>query len=196
VAVHLYLMPISGTGASRLDPRVPKYRQDLGSIWQMMDYGNCPVCLVASNVDDFNHAVLTSYADVWSWPENFQNNRSVVGEDSVPALRERLEQWNIPGMWIRPTDTWLDVAHGIGTMFQLMQRFAAVSSNADPFDGVALSTPFAEYPADRKHLLLTAATSMGFDTAGITGSSDLRGALKYLGDQWADGPLHIGGLTL
>lgn len=194
--VHLYLMPITGKGSSRLDPRVPKYRQDLGAIWQMMDYGNCPVCLVASNLDEFSHAAVISYADVWAWPENFQNNRSVVGEDSVFAFRNRLEQWNIPGMWIRPSDTWLEVAHGIGTMFQFMQRFSAVSSNADPFDGVTLSTPFEHYPSSLKHFLVEAATSMGFDTAGISGNSDLRTALKCLGDQWADGPLHIGGLTL
>src|SRR3982751_709186 len=138
--VHLYLMPITGMGSSRLDPRVPKYRPT--GIWAMMDFGNCPVCLFASDLDDASHAALISNSDVVSFPENFQNSRAMVGDDMLNRLRIRLEEWNIPGMWVRPTHTWLEVAHAIGTMFQLMQRFSAVSRNADPFDGAALSTPF------------------------------------------------------
>lgn len=194
--IRLYLMPITGTGVYP-DSRRPKYTESIltphGVQWSMMDYGNRPVCLLGGDTDAATHTELIAQADVQAFPDNFQSSSLTVG-GQLANVRQRFEDFTIPGTWIQAADTYLQVARSVACIFQLLQRLNRIMGNVDPFAGVTLNTQFQDCPADFRAAMIEAAASFNWSTTGLSGTTTLRVALKYFSDQWGSTPLRLGGM--
>lgn len=196
---RLYLMPIVGVG-TYADPRRPKYLDSIirpsGAPWGMMDYGNRPACLVGSNTDASTHTSLTSQSDVYAFPDDFQYSSSAIGGGGLNTLRDRLESFGVPAVWVQSSDTYRQVAHSVGCMFQYLQRINRIMGNVDPFTGsVTLNTAFQDLPQPTQAAMLEAADSFGWNRTQIVPNSSVRFILKYLSDQWGEVPLEVGGIS-
>lgn len=195
---RLYLMPIVGVG-TYVDPRRPMYQDSIlrphGVQWGMMDYGWRPVCMVGCNTDDATHNELIANTDVQAFPDDFQSSGATIG-GALTAVRNRLEDFTIPAAWVQSTDTYAQVAHSIGGLFQYMQRINRIMGDVDPFPaGITLNTQFQNLPVATRDAMIAASDSFGWDRTGLTATSTLRFILKYLSDQWEGIPLQLGGLV-
>jgi hypothetical protein len=190
--LRVYIMPTVVVSTPIGDSPLPKYLQN--EAW--MRYGTRNVALVAANTTDAQHATLIANADVLAFPDNFQTSGATLSGSARTAFSNTLENtFGIPGTWIANGNTYLSVAHSIGAMFQFTERWAALAAPADPMTGLTLTTQIGSLanPA----LFYSAATSLGWNTSGISNTTNMRNALKYMADQWGAAPLYFyNGLTL
>lgn len=183
MAVRVYLMPIIGTGAGSTDPRRPKYVTTFASFaWDLVDYGFEPVCFVGvQNIDAPTHAALVANADVTAMPVDLT---TAIGAQ-LTLVKNTVAGFNIPENWILGTHTYNQVLRVCLLIFLFMQRFHATLPNTLIFTGgITLASTISQLPVATRTALSTTATSLGFSTAGLTGATTLRTALKALADQF------------
>lgn len=183
MAIRVYLMPIVGTGMGSSDPRRPKYVNTfLSFTWDMVDYGLEPVCLVGiTDVSPAIHTSLTSNPDVTALPADLTQN---IGAQ-LTLVQNALSAMNIPEDWVKVGFSYVQVLRVVALVFLFMQRLHATLPGVRLFDtGVTLATRINQLPANVKTALATTATSLGFDTNGLTGPTTLRVALKAMADQF------------
>lgn len=111
--------------------------------WSAKDYGLTDVSIVAVDVTPAQHAALAAQSDVIAVPDPID---SAVGAGRLTATRTAVESLNIPGGWIRATDTYRTVLRTITGMALYMQ---AISYRAlqNPFtNGLRLELTYAELP--------------------------------------------------
>ena len=193
---RLFVLPVVGSGSSRLDPRRPKYVVEepalAGVPWAMMDYGHHPGCLLAADVTNQQRNLLSGKADVALVPLNLD---TTVGAN-LTATQNVLEALHVPALWVTASDTWRVVVRTVGGLFQFAQRYAGLTDGQDLLPaGVNLNLTMADVPQARRDAIQATAESFGYDTSAITGATTIRAALKILGDQWGDDPFLLGGMT-
>jgi hypothetical protein len=189
---RIHLMPMSGTGANRFDPRIPKYLAEFGAAqWQIVDYGSQDVALVALDADSATHSTLTAHSDVLTVPANLENTPSA---GAVTTTRNALEALNIPGGWVNTSTAWRTIVRVVVGMFLWNQRYWVIRSGnvgngrQSILDGVSLDSTVSQIPAASRTDMNAAATSLGVDTSSITGATTVRQALQIIGQQFATTP--------
>jgi hypothetical protein len=182
LTLNLYVMPITGGGASRQDPRIPRYKTSFVSFgWGMFDYGNEPFCLVGIlDIDSTTDAALTANADCSGLPQNL--DQQVAGARTT--VQNDLEAANMPGTWVATTNTWREVVLFVGGCCQFAQRYQGQTGGRWFTGGVTLDTTFGSLPAGVRSALQAAAQSFGFSTSGITGTSTLREVIQSAANQY------------
>lgn len=193
MSFRIYLMPIGGAG-TRQDPRKPKYASSFdGTGYTMMDYGLEPVCLVeVENISAGAHNIVAANPDVTALPIDLSQT---IGAQ-LTVVQNTLAGLNIPENWVQAGFSYLQVLRVVVLVFQFMQRLHGLLPNARLFDtGVTLATRINQLPANVRTALNAAATSFGFDTAGLTGTTTLRQALKAMADQFPSIEVNLGDQT-
>ena len=192
---RFYVVPIIGTGSDHTDGRRPKYFDTLGAAWSAMDYGAEPVMLVRAEVTAAQDASLTANADVFALPVNLDAN--LTGAE-VTSVRTVLEALNIPASnWVTTAVTWRQLVRTVAQMMQFLQRLNAVQGNTRLFGGtITLTTRWNQLNAAQQSALRQTASSMGFPTTALAGSSNFRAMLKAMADQWGNRPVVMGGIEL
>jgi hypothetical protein len=179
MAIRYYLVPKIGSGIALTDPFRPKYVDAIAGRWQAMDYGREPVMLLRADVTPVEHAILAAASDAVAAPDDL--SQTVGG--ALSTVQARLEFVNIPGDWVTAGMTFRAVLRWVARLFLLAQRLNG-QANERLFEALEhLDTLVSQVPAARRQRWATAATSLGLDPSGITGSMTLRQALKLLGDQ-------------
>ena len=192
---RFYVVPVIGTGADHTDGRRPKYFDTLGAAWSAMDYGAEPVMLVRAEVTAAQDASLRANADVFALPVNLDVNLTTT---EVTSVRTVLEALNIPASnWVTTAVTWRQLLRTVAQMMQFLQRLNAVQGNTRLFGGtITLTTRWNQLNAAQQSALRQAASSMGFSTTALAGSSNFRAMLKAMADQWGNRPVVMGGIEL
>ena len=173
--------------------RAPKYQSEFGSLpWQgPVDYGSQDACFIAIDADATTQATLAAHADDLAVPANLD---ATLTAGQVTTTQNALEALTIPAGWVNTSRTWRVVCRVVIGMFILNQRYWVISGNElgngrrSIFDNVNLSNTVSQIPAQARAWLDQAATSMGLDTSGITGSMTIRQMLQNLGLQMANRP--------
>lgn len=190
---RIHLMPMTGTGSSHLDPRVPKYVSEFGAFqWQgPVDYGSQDACFIAIDTDAATQATLSAHADDLAVPANLDNT---PGTGAVATTQAALEALDIPAGWVNTGLTWRTIVRVVLGMFILNQRYWVISANQlgngrrSIFDNVNLSSTVSQIPAQARAWLDEAAASMNLDSSGITGATTIRQLLQNFGQQFAANP--------
>jgi len=192
---RFYVVPVIGTGADHTDGRRPKHFDSLGAPWNAMDYGAEPVMLVRAEVTAAQDATLTNNADVFALPVNLDTTLTAA---EVTSARTVLEALNIPASnWVTTAVTWRQLLRTVAQMMQFFQRLNAVQGNTRLFGGtITLTTRWNQLNVAQQSALSQAASSMGFSTTALTGSSNFRAMLKVMADQWGNRPVVMGGMEL
>ena len=192
---RFYVVPVIGTGADHTDGRRPKYFDTLGAPWNAMDYGAEPVMLVFAEVIAAQDASLRANADVFALPVNLDTTLTAA---EVTSARTALEALNIPASnWVTTAITWRQLVRTVAQMMQFFQRLNAVQGNTRLFGGtITLTTRWNQLNVAQQSALSQAASSMGFSTSVLAGSSNFRAMLKVMADQWGKRPVVMGGVEL
>lgn len=191
MAIRVYLMPIVLDEKSH---RVPKYKALFQADWSMMDYGFEPVCLVGvENISAANHTAVVANGDVTALPADLTQQ---IGAQ-LTLVQNALAGLNIPENWVQSTHTYLQVLRVVALVFQFSQRLNSTLPNVRLFDtGITLATRVNQLPSNVRTALSDAATSLGFNTAGLGGNTTLRTALKNMADQFSSIEVVVGSQTL
>lgn len=193
MAFRLYLVPAIGAG-TMLDPRRAKYFQELGAAYTSMDFGFQPVFIACADLSTANDAAVTANADVFAFP--FDLAPQISGDQNT--LGTALEAKNIPAHWLTGAFTWLEAVRTVLGMFQFAQRLNGVIGNIVLIDETnrTLNTQWNAIPADIRSGILTAASSLRYDTSFIANNTQVRAILKNFADQWSSRPFIFGGITI
>lgn len=187
---RIHLMPMTGTGSSHLDPRIPKYKSEFGAFqWQgPVDYGSQDACIIAIDTDAAVQTTLSAHADDTAVPANLDSSPSAA---AVTTTQSALEALAIPAGWVNTSLTWRTIVRVVLGMFILNQRYWVISANQlgngrrSIFDNVSLSSTVSQIPAQARAWLDQAAASMNLDSSSITGATTIRQMLQIFGQQFA-----------
>lgn len=189
---RIHLMPMTGTGANRFDPRVPKYVSEFGAFqWQLVDYGSMDSCFVALDADTTTHNTLTAHSDVLTVPANLDNT---PGAAAVTTTQNALEALQIPNGWVNTSRTWRTIVRVVIGMFILNQRFWVQRGNTigdgrhSIFDGLNLDSTVGQLSQAVRDDLEIVCTGLEIDTSAITGATTIRAMLQNFGLQFAARP--------
>lgn len=192
MAQRFYLIPIITVDKSR----GPKYIQwetsrgvlvnpggpDIGR-WGMMDYGFLPTALLlAVDISDADHAILSPNSDVYSFPVNLD---APVADPTIDTFFEAL---NIPTDWLTPANTYRELLHQLAGMFQFNQRYSGISGGS-LFDTANLDTRLRNMTAQEQEWFYLTFESFydlhGLDRSVINDNAQLRQLVKSAGNFWA-----------
>lgn len=206
MAFRLYIVPVVGTGATRSDARRPKYFSSdaagagnigiiaAGQSWTAIDYGFEPWMVVGADLSTSDDNLIVGQVDVMALPFDLA---PTLNSAQVTSVQTKLESMNVPAGWVTTALTWLSVVRIVLGMFSLIQRYAGIHGAVSLFSGgVTLNATIGSLPISVRTDLLAAATSLGLDTSGITGSTTIRNALKQLADQFTQAQYNFNGTLL
>lgn len=186
---RVHLMPMTGTGSSRLDPRIPKYLAEFtNDYWQLVDYGSQDVCLVALNASNTVHTTLGGNSDVYTFPEDMSGNPTGGG---VAQLNDAFESLSIPGNWINASFSYGTILRRIIGMFILNQRYWVIRGNTAGNGRHSILDAGLNATVDQVGSvtdLNSAASSLGLDSSGVTGSTLIREMLRIFAAQFDTRP--------
>ncbi len=181
---RFYLMPVTGTGSSHLDPIRPKYANTdiAGLSWGMLPYGEENLALVhVRDIPIAIHTALAAELDVIAIPQDID---ATVGAGALTTVRNALENRNIPGQWVGSGSTYREVLRLIARTMLCFQRLQGLRLARLFQSGVTLDTQFNQLPAGVRTNLIAMADSMNLDRSSLSGTSTIRTMLKALADQW------------
>jgi len=141
-------------------------------------YGEEPLMLVAADVDDTQSALIASQPDVTKFADDLDQQ---LGAD-LDTMQTALETLKLPAQMLTATTTHRQVLRGISGVFQIAQCMAGKGFNIFA-GGVTLSTTLGSLPTAARQALTNCATTLGFDTTGITLSSTIRQVLTAIVQQ-------------
>ena len=194
MSIRFYLVPKDGDGLTHFTAIRPKYIADaIVGPWQAMDYGQEDWMLVAADVTPTEHSTIAANADVVAVPANLNNT---VGAQ-LGTVQSKLEAANIPADWVTSGMTYRIVLKWTIRIILLMQRFHGLDGAAARFfnSGLTLDSTVSDLPVAVRQRLAAAAARWNLDITGITGSTTIRAALRYLGQQMTFG-VKFGGEAL
>lgn len=191
MTLRIYLMPITGAGTKE-DPRRAKYADThlSGFQWQMMDYGDEPVCLVTADIGS-GHAALAAETDVFAFPVNLDDTIGV----SIAGTVTVLEGVNIPGNWIKSTHTFRHIIGDIAAMFLLSQQHQGLGFGRLFPVGTTLNTTLGTLTSTARQNVIDSARGLNAGMSSLDNSSQLRQILIGTADQLR-GRTTIGGIPL
>ncbi len=179
MAVRFYLVPkIFGTEPMR--SYRPAYISGFIQVWDAMTMGKEDVYLVGADVTPAEHTTISGNADVIAIPLNLD---ATLNAGAVTAAQNWMEARSLPSEWITTSHTSRDVLRVIGKICTLMQRFNGRQRRKFFESGVTLDSQLSDLTQAQRNALLDAATSLGLDTSGATGSTTIRQALRNLCQQ-------------
>jgi hypothetical protein len=199
VAIRLCLVPEIGTGASN-DHRRPKYfgtgettfSPPVG--YSSSRYGSEPIRLVVADLSAAQITTLQGFSDVTLIPANLD---ATLTAGQVTTTQTALEAANIPAGWVTTALTWRQVLRTVLGMFTLLQRFKGIHGPVRLFGGaITMNSQINDISQPARGNFTTAATSLGYSTAGITGTTTIRSALKTLADQMTARSYLFGGFSI
>jgi hypothetical protein len=200
MAIRYYITPtVAAHGFGRTPKYIIEYIFQFGVPWGGMDYGFQPIYLVAADLSAAQDAAVVANSDVFAFPFNLTTS---VGGGNVTSAQTALETALIPAQWVNGAMVWRDVARIVAGMFQYMIRLQVVHAartggNTLIVDTSAkLNVQFGTLPVEIQGDILNAAQSLGYSTAGITSTTQLRAILKLLADQWGNETFHLGPFNL
>lgn len=188
-AWHLYLMPYN------IVPNFDGVVAPFGEIrWDVRRYGSQGWALVAADVNNATDTALAAKPNITKIPDNL--DQQIGG--ALGTVQSKMEAAKIPFGWVTSGMTYRTVLRVVCGMFTLLQRYREVSGNYGPVltGSVTLDTTFGSLPLQARNNLITTANSLKLNTSGFTGASTLRQILKGVGDQFADRPFRLGGITI
>lgn len=201
MAIRIYIMPIESATVGGGVYRGPKYFRsrnrlapdaELQSVsYGAMPFGHEPSCMVAADVTDEQHTILSGKVDVLSIPANLDNNLTA---GAVTAAQDFLETVKIPANWITTDYTYRQVLRMVGGMCQYMQ--AVKGRTTRWLNTVSLNDTFASLPANVRTAMQEAAVQLNMDTSSLTGQSTVRQILRTFGEQWGFRALKLGMVSL
>jgi len=178
MAVRFFIVPIVTLSNPRAT-RGPKYIGDLaGVLWQAMDYGKEDTMLVGADLSAAQITSVSANSDVTTIPAALD---STVGAN-LATVQSALEALNIPAGWATSGMTYRQIVGVVGRVFQILQRFKGAKI-VRLFQGKTLDSTMSDFTSDQQTAMTTAVERIGLSTAGITGSTTLRAAIKALADQ-------------
>jgi hypothetical protein len=177
---------IVGGGPSKLG-RKPKFTP---AGYSIIPYGAENVCILSADVDAATHTTISADSQVSAFPANLLAN---LTSGAVTQAQGFLDGLNIPSQWVNTGITYIQMILIIGRIFEVSQMFERSIGKLFA-NGITLSTTFSALPIGTKNTLTQIATSRGWDTSGLTGSSTMRQILKFMADQFPD-PIQILGIT-
>lgn len=197
MTIRYYLIPLEIVD----DRRGPKYLKwhftenptPLDVVWSGMDFGLEPVMLIRADVTGAQHTTLSANADVISIPTNIDAN---ITAGALPAVKAALETLNIPAGWVTTSFTYRQVLRIVAGLFQFAQRHHGVHLERLFSGGFDLDTQFSALPLAVRQRLIATASTLEYDTSGLSGSNTIRQILKNVADQWGSKPIFIGGVEL
>lgn len=195
MAFRLYIVPIIGMGVKG-DPRRPKYFADgtISANWFGVDYGIEAWMVVGADLTTQDDLTVTGQADAFAMPLDLSQP---LTSQQVTNVQNKLEAIKLPAGWVDTTYTWQQVVRIVLGIMSYMQRFSALNGNVSLFaDGTTLNSTINSLPVATRNLLTQTANEMGLSTTGITGSTQIRTALKLLGTQLQTMPYHFGSVVI
>lgn len=169
--MRFYLVPKIGTGVKG-DSYRAKYFD--GFEKTAMDYGREGTMLVAANLTPAQHTTIAANGDVQAIPEALD---AQIGA-ALATAQAAMEALNIPANWLTSAHTWRDALRIVGKAFKLLQRLDGRVQRTLFESGITLNTLVSAVPVQLRTQLEEAATSMGIDLTGITGSDTVRQAIR------------------
>jgi hypothetical protein len=189
--VRFYLVPVEiGTGGNTRGPKYFPWRYDadppalIQEPSQQRDYGNEPLMLLASDLTDAEDATLSAQIDVTKFADNLD---LALGAD-LARMQSALEALKLPAQMLTAATTYRQVIRGIMGIFLIAQCMQGKGFNVFAA-GVTLSTTLNSLSAAVRTALTDCATSLGFDTTGITGASTVRQVLTAIANQASPSPM-------
>jgi hypothetical protein len=192
MTIQWYILPSTGSGSSRLDPRKPAYIDD-GLRWGGMDYGLEPVFVCWADVTPAQHAAIIAHTDAIPFPDDLD---APLTASQVGVLQNALEAKNIPAGWVNVGMTGRQVLRVIAASFQFAQRWHGEGGGRLFGGGVNPDSLFGTLPQAARQRIIAVMVSLGMDPGGIVASTTLRMILKMVADQWGLKELLVGGLPL
>lgn len=196
--IRFYIVPIERSGSQRGPqyfkwPRDPDPANSIDVPWSMKDYGLVDVGVVAADVTTAQHNQIVAHTDVLAIPTNLDNTLNAA---AVTTARNFLEALNVPAGWVGQGDTYRAVLRSVTAIFLYMQRVTAITGTTVDWVNVPLSTQVRNIPTVWRDAMTQAATELGYDYSGVTGTTTLRQVLKSMADAWGDAPIYFGLTTL
>lgn len=202
MTIRFYVLPlevvIDADGAhTRRGPKYMNWRfttnpTPIDCPWSLKDYGLVGHGIVCADIQPSDHTALVANNDVLALPVNLDTNPT---QGQVNAAKTFLENRNIPAGWVTTALTYRQILKTIlGILFFIQRVHTIMGRNHFADSGVTLDTTLGAIPVDARNALSQAATDMGFDTSGLTGTTTLRVALKSVADQWGARPMIFGNL--
>lgn len=187
MTVRCYLMPrvLIGTGPNgiRGTSRMPKYFAQITGRYTVLRYAQELACVVIADTDAAVHSALTANADVRAFPDDLD---TVVTAGNRTAIVNALEAANVPAQWVANGQTFRVVLRRLAGMFDLLCN---VHGRGLRFLQASLDAQISALPANVRQGMQDAASTLGLDTAGISGATTLRAALAQIAAQFDARPV-------
>jgi hypothetical protein len=182
--MSFFIVPFAGLG-THASPFVPKYVPALGVAWLWcatpLEWG-----VVWANASAAQESAIAANADAIVVPP-LDNQIALV------ATQNALEGLGIPSQWLVAGMTYRTVVRVIVGMANFAQRCEGLGQRFALAGN--LDKTISQLPVAVRNILATAASSLGLSSAGITGTTTVREALRMMGQQFAAGQsIHLGDL--
>lgn len=206
---HVYLVPIIRidlVGGSfynvpkyfphRFNPDVAPELVGVSYAWEtLLEEG---ISMLVADVTDAQHTFIGTLADVFSFPDLDTTVQNALDRN---AIRDFLETAYLPGNWVNVGTSYRAIAREILGVFQFFGRFKVLYYELTGldmfFDGThELGGTILTLPQNVIDTLAQAASDLGLDYSGITGTTTLRDALYQLGAQFTTFQFDIGGYPI
>lgn len=187
MTIRVYIMPLVLGGGPTGKGLKAKYTPPG---YHLIPYGAERVCILAADVDAATHATIAADPQVSALPANLAAN---LTNGAVNQAQTFLDGLNIPSQWVATSLTYTQLIRIIGRIFEVAQLFER-SIGSLFTGGVTLGTQFNALPQATRNSLIQIATSRGWDTSGLTGTSTVRQVLKFMADQFPD-PIQLLGIV-
>lgn len=198
IVARLYFVDIVQTGIYRSPDHfggrvVAPDTELIGVQWALMDYGLINQGLVAAEVNTDQQTYLAGLPDVLAIPANLD---ATVTAGNINAIQNALEARNIPATWVNVGDSYRVVLREIAGYFQYMQRLTGITGLNPLTQGITLSTQYQNLPQLWQDAILQAATDLGYDASGLTGTTTIRAILRGIASQSGSNVYTLGSFAL
>jgi hypothetical protein len=201
MAFRIYIVPKIGAGVKG-DAWRPKYFTDNfltpNPSWSSMDYGFEPWIIVGADLSVSDANLIIAQPDALAIPATMDE---ALTAGNVTSVQNKLESINVPAGWVNTSLTWRNVVRIVLGIFTFMQRLGSIINEGEEvgvpfFGGIDLSTTISQLSQANVDALEQAAIELGVSTAGVTGATTLRVALKSLADQMANRVYDFNGVKI
>lgn len=186
---RIYLMPITGSGATIQDARRPKYASLLTG-YQMIDYGPEPYCIVGSDVTAAQHTAVMANSDVRAVPTDLD---STITSAARNAIVNAFNVASIPSGWVVVGMTYRELVRRLIGIFRFVQ---AIQGRGFRFLMNNLDATVSELSQATLLALQSAAMKLELSTTGFTVATTVRQILTSFGQQFANRPAIIKGIEV
>ena len=198
--IRFYFIPFEiydpGTGTIYQGPKYFRWRFGTGidCVRSMIDYGRLVgQAVIAADISQTDHDSLILNTDVYSFPENIDQNMS---PSDISTISNFIESIFVPADWMQPNDTFRYALKTVTAMFLFMQGVTSIMQSTPEDWGIAMNTRFDNYSAELQAAILQTCASLDYDDSVIRDNWTTRILLKNMADQWGVQPIHFGFVSI